>query len=132
MAEIQPKTDEEIEHLKREFEEIKMERLKEQFREIKAERLRKKLEKTQKGKIREKPEGIGEVKKASIIINKIKSSFYVFMGAIFFTLGGFFLGSLNLFVFPSIITPMVLHSLSYLILALGALSLLMGVRGFTR
>jgi len=122
MPEIQPKTDEEIEHLKREFEEIKMERLKEQFREIKAERFKKELGETQKS----------EVKKTSVIITKMKSSVYVFLGAILFTLGGFFLGSIDLFVYPSMITPAVLHSLSYLTLGLGALSLLLGVRGFTR
>lgn len=127
---VQPKADEEIERLKREFEEIKAERLKEQFREVKAERLRKKLEETQEQEIQEMPKEIGKVKKSGMIITKMKSSVYVFMGAIFLTLGGFFLGSLNLFVFPSIITPAVLHSLSYLILGLGAFLLLMGVRGF--
>ncbi len=129
MTEIQPKTDEEIERLRQEFEEIKMERLKEQFKEIKAERLRTKLEKTQN---RETPEEIRTAKKTSVIVAKIKSSIMVFVGVVFVFLGGFFLGCLDLFVFPAVITPTVLQALSYLILGLGAFSLLMGLRGFTR
>jgi len=130
MIESQPKTDEEIERLRREFEEIKMERLKEQFKEIKAEHLRTKLEKTQN---RETPEEIRTAKKTSIIVAKLKSALMVLAGVVFVFLSGFFLGSLNLVDFPELITPPVLQDLSYVALGLGIILLVAGVyTGFVR
>ncbi|UZE92724.1 MAG: hypothetical protein IB616_02695 [Methanosarcinales archaeon] len=133
MTEIQPKTDEEIERLRQEFEEIKMERLKEQFREVKAERLKKTLEETPEQGIQERHKEIRDVKKSSIIVTKIKSALIILVGVVFVFLGGFFLGSLNLVDFPELITPPVLQDLSYVALGLGIILLVAGAyTGFVR
>jgi len=133
MTEIQPKTDEEIERLRQEFEEIKMERLKEQFREVKAERLKKTLEETPEQGIQKRPKEIRDVKKSSIIVTKIKSALIILVGVVFVFLGGFFLGSLNLVDFPELITPPVLQDLSYVALGLGIILLVAGAyTGFVR
>jgi len=133
MPEIQPKTDEEIERLRQEFEEIKMERLKEQFREVKAERLKKTLGETPEQGIQERPKDIRDVKKSSIIVTKIKSALIILVGVVFVFLGGFFLGSLNLVDFPELITPPVLQDLSYVALGLGIILLVAGAyTGFVR
>jgi hypothetical protein len=133
MTKIQPKTDEELERLRQEFEEIKMERLKEQFKEVKAERLKKTLEETPEQGIQERPKEIRDVKKSSIIVIKIKSALIILVGVVFVFLGGFFLGSLNLVDFPELITPPVLQDLSYVALGLGIILLVAGAyTGFVR